>query len=649
MLKPILTSFFLVCLTFLNNLMAQTREFEGVYRVNQYKGQANFEYKTVEGDTVLDGSFVMKKADGEALFNSGDQYFHFEGTFKENLPQGNWVFHFGDFKEGERTGLIDNQYQISINGVKETFTGELIDGKPQGDWVYNSVMMQNSEVDQLLFKSTIEFENGVPQKSFRIENERMSLIGRFLRDGLAHDVWELYGDSSPDAIEKWHFSDGLLNRIIFVNQEELDTLQFYENELTNPSVINLDDRFINLLQLNQRIWAETNKLSGSRMNNMLVENANYYRKTDEILSTLGQSTFMPEFKVKVPYFPIEGDEIAALNAISESLGKSQILTDLMLNSAPIQILKLSDDSVSFLVSAVETVEAIYVKPLQEMLNYQEQEILQFVDRDTLLAKTWSSDSRSTTFAVKYASSQGEKTVSTSGPNAGSYSFQGNALTDIERMGAYAFYTLDSIHNEFLKKLSIEEREEELEGLEGQLVSQIGVLNDLIDSLLGVTKEPAVGMLGNIKSNGSDKLKSYSSIQDMEHRISRVVELRQCFEEMGDLARVVSILPDQQAELKDVYTERVWNPFTVTLMDEEQKKRIKAAYDNVLIPFYIKEVDAEFDCDRTSELKELLETTHQQMLDLWESETSVLERKLKRENDPLEVLRLFDAHLTETEN
>ena len=246
-----------------------------------------------------------------------------------------------------------------MDGVKQSSNGRLINGKPEGEWVHLAQSLENSEVDALLFKSTFDFKDGVPQKSFRIENEKMSLIGRFLRDGHAHDVWELYGEDSPDAIEKWYFTDGRLNRIILGINDEVDTLRFYESEITTPQVINLDKRFIDLLRLKQLIHKRSNRLASSRMNGLLVENAGYYKKIDDILSNLGESTFMPEFKVKVPHYPLGDDEIRSLGAIQDYLKRSEAISNRVLSSAPVQILKFSDESVLLLVSAIETINQSY--------------------------------------------------------------------------------------------------------------------------------------------------------------------------------------------------------------------------------------------------------------------------------------------------
>ena len=229
----------------------QTLRYQGTLQVGKYVGKADFYYRVAANDTLLDGPFKMQRSNLEALLQKGDYSFSFEGEFKDNYPTGAWRFQFGEFQSDSVTQVVDYQYRLNITGTQEEAEGMLAKGRADGKWVITTNHIIDSEVDRTLFKSSIEFENGVPQKSFFIENARGTMVGRFLRNGLAHDEWTFYSEIDPGISESWHFADGRLERIEIQNDEERKTINLYNSAIANPSIINLDERYLSVLRIKQ--------------------------------------------------------------------------------------------------------------------------------------------------------------------------------------------------------------------------------------------------------------------------------------------------------------------------------------------------------------------------------------------------------------
>ena len=76
------------------------------------------------------------------------------------------------------------------------------------------------------------------------------------------------------------------------------------------------------------------------------------------------------------------------------------------------------------------------------------------------------------------------------------------------------------------------------------------------------------------------------------------------------------------------------------MDETVKRRILSAYTNVLIPYYLKNITQGLPCENAPQWIELVNKTYDRMLELREEDTRKMERKLKKEEDPLVVLQRF---------
>ena len=61
----------------------------------------------------------------------------------------------------------------------------------------------------------------------------------------------------------------------------------------------------------------------------------------------------------------------------------------------------------------------------------------------------------------------------------------------------------------------------------------------------------------------------------------------------------------------------------------------------MVPYFLRQAKSEFKCNQAKELNVLMKATYQRMLELRDENTSKLERKLRKENDPNTVLELFE--------
>jgi glutamyl-tRNA reductase len=85
---------------------------------------------------------------------------------------------------------------------------------------------------------------------------------------------------------------------------------------------------------------------------------------------------------------------------------------------------------------------------------------------------------------------------------------------------------------------------------------------------------------------------------------------------------------------------VWNPFTATIMSDQIKGRLTEAYDGLLIPSILTRIKTGLACAQVAEVHSILDQLYAKMKTLRKQNTSKLERKLRRENDPNTALELF---------
>ena len=76
------------------------------------------------------------------------------------------------------------------------------------------------------------------------------------------------------------------------------------------------------------------------------------------------------------------------------------------------------------------------------------------------------------------------------------------------------------------------------------------------------------------------------------------------------------------------------------MEEVVKKRIIDAYEDILVPHLLETVQNRLDCDNAEAIVLIFDRLYRRMLELRDEDTSKLERNLKREQDPDDILVLF---------
>ena len=616
------------------------RLFEGELKANQYVGDARYQYSIIENDTVLDGFFDFKKANLDALLKKQDYTFHFSGSFKKNRPNGYWKFQFGTFESNNESQVIDYQYRVAINGLQEEASGEIRNGKPNGKWVYSANEITDSKISSILFKSTITFNEGIPKQSFKIENDSITLVGRFLRNGLAHDQWSLFAPSGLGAAENWTFNNGLLEKIEIENNGTATTIKVFQKQLKEKKQINLDSKYIKTIAL----MLDLNKKSlddvGGGMQNLLSKNAAYYQKIDSILTALGDFSFLPEFKVAVPYYQLTERENSELDTIQNLFSSAQNNSNAILDNTQLNIIKRSDSEAAYYYAVVEKIRTNFLNPTKKLLEYKASGIVEFTPRNELIHLLWKNNKPETLIAVNPSgdSIANHRTYQLKDDRV--YDFSKSDLKTVQQIIQYASKSLQEINAQLTNKLTKEQRQNELIQLEKKLILQRETLEAIIDSVTINSNKPIRVALSNVIKIADKKLSGYAAVKDYKLRLERGNKIKSCYKDLINLAESIALLPEQEVAIKEKYQDRIWNPFMANLMDEEVKKRITTAYRRVLIPHFLNSINDDLNCEKVAALNVLMKRSYQRMLELRVENTSKLERKLRRTNNPQVVLELF---------
>ena len=635
MIKPPKKRLFPAILFFSFSLLAfgqEQKTYEGPLKVGPYSGNAVYEFLISDLDTIFDGNFQLQQSNLETLVENEDTSFRFSGRFAKGTASGPWEFEFGAYQTNSQSQVVGYEYRVLVSGVQEMGKGNLIDGKPDGNWTYIINQIKDSEIEKNIFKSSFSFDKGVPLQSFQIENDSSVLLGRFLRDGLAHDEWSFYGTESVENIEDWFFEDGLLKKVYIKSNGLSKEIAVFTKGVANYKTVALSEGYLTLLESIIQLQGEE-----SQIVSLLNQNMEYYQKIDNVLNHLGTSDFKTNMKVKVPHFPLTPLQKSTLEKIVSEYKAAEKISSLILENTHLNIVKRTDSEALFYYNAAQKINNEFLVPLSTLVDYEELEIIQFQEISELIQNLWPKGKPSTDI-VAVADQEGN-TRTFSLPSSDEFEYESNDLLAVEALATYAKMSLEYIKGSLASRLNNEEQLQMLNGLEEELIGLNNELEQELDTAKGLpsTYKDALKQLRNLADSS---LTNYADIKNPIEKMDYARGAKTCLKELRELATNIKQLPKQIEAVEKEYTDAVWNPFMANVMEEEVKKEIVTAYRDILIPYFISAATHELTCDSSGTLSEQMTTIYQKVLDLRNKDTRKLERKLRREKRPKEVFALI---------
>lgn len=616
----------------------ERQHYSGPLQIGQYSGNADFDYLISDGDTIYDGDFRFQKSSFETVLQKRDTSFSITGDFDRGTAKGPWRFRFNAFQSDKNTKLVDFEYRVLVSGIQEEGSGALSAGAPDGNWVYEVNRIKASEVESVLFKSEMTFDVGVPQQNFKIASDSVVLVGRFLRNGLAHDEWSSFAVNSVAETETWFFNEGLLQRILIVSDGTSKEIPVFENSSQPLRTIILDKNYI-------KIVSSAVRVSGNSLHHkkgiagLLVRNESYYNKLGKILSEMGSTDFSPKYKVKVPYKPLDSLESAQLNTIVKDYEVAEGIARNLLNNSHLNIVKRSDPEVRYFYGVAATIKKEFLEPLRPLVTFQKDSIVPYLKLSDLLTEIRSNGRPEKRIVVKGDSLQADRTFELD--NSEAFAIDGEDLNSVGQLVAYAKASMLSIEASLSDQLTSEESILALNSLEVDLIRKNDSLVRHIDSLQKILPSSYNKALENIKAFADNALSSYAAMENLEQKLVYGNTLDVCMKSLMTLADTLGRLPNEIQIIDSLYTDNIWNPFMATLMEETVKKRIINAHTKIVIPYFLERIATDLSCDNVKDISNGIASANDMVVALREQDTKKLERKLRRAKEPLEILSLLE--------
>ncbi len=636
-IKRLFPVFLFLVLTF-QTFGQEPKAYEGPLKVGPYLGKAVYQYTISDLDTIFDGDFQLERSNLETLVENEDTTFRFSGTFDKGIAHGPWQFEFGAYQTNSQSQVVGYQYRVLVSGVQEIGAGSLVEGKPDGRWTYTINQIKDSEIEKILFKSSIYFDEGVPQQNFQIENDSSVLVGRLLRDGLAHDEWSFYATENVEDTENWFFQNGLLRSIQLKSDRISKEISIFGTNASNYKTTQLNAQYIALLDA-----VLDNDKEKSHISQLLEQNNGYYKKISEVFDHLGSPDFETNIKVRVPYYPLDSLQNKMLEQITADYKIASDLSNAILDNSHLNIVKRTDPEAFFYYNVAEKIHNDFLKPLGTLVGYKEHEIVQYQEISTIMERLWPNGKPNKEIIV-VADEKGEERAF-SLPSSEEFEYEGNDLLSIAALGTYAKMSLEYIKGSLASRLTNDEQLQILNGLEEELIALNNSLEKQVDSLPEKLPSDFQKALEQLQNVADSSLTVYASIKNPSKKMEYGKEVKNCLSQLNSLAITIKELPQRREEIQKKYTDAVWNPFMANVMEEEVKKRIVNAYKNILIPYFLSTITQELQCDNVGNLNDEISYTNQRILDLRDIDTRKLERKLRKEKRPKEVLKLLNEQST----
>ncbi|WP_349351239.1 MULTISPECIES: hypothetical protein [unclassified Flagellimonas] len=634
--KQWLFSVFLVLAVILPSLGQDPKTYEGPLQVGDYSGQAVYQYIISDLDTIYNGDFLWQQSNLETLVENEDASFRISGAFDQGIAHGPWQFEFGEYQTNSQSQVVGYEYRVLVSGTQEKGEGRLSEGKPDGNWTYTINQIKDSEIQQILFKSDITYDKGVPQQNFQIENDSSVLVGRFLRDGLAHDEWSYYGTERVEDMEDWFFDDGLLRNIRLTTDQVSKEIQVFDTNAPNYKTIPLHMGYIALLEA---VLQEQEVESG--IAGILSQNLSYYQKIDKVLRQLGSDGFQMEAKVKVPFYPLDSLQTKTLEQIASDYQVAANLSRTILRNSHLNIVKRTDPEAYFYYNVAQKISTDFLEPLKALVSYQENDIVAYQEIPVMLQRLWPNGKPGTEITV--AANEAGALRSFRLPSSEEFGYESNDLLSVAALGTYARMSLEYIKGSLASRLTNEEQLQMLNGLEEELIQLNNLLEREVDSVDGLANDYK-NALAHLQQLADSSLTTYADMKNPNEKLTYGKSIKICLMELTDLAQSLKNIPQQQETIKKEYTNAVWNPFMANVMAEQVKKRITESYEEVLIPYFLKATSS-LECVNVKALNEQIIQTHKTILGLRNKDTRKLERKLRSEKRPMEVLQLLQVTST----
>lgn len=457
-------------------------------------------------------------------------------------------------------------------------------------------------------------------------------------------------DSAGSVIETLKYESGVLKSHnidiggsnVRMKHEALDDNSLEENTLTS---IPFDKMYFEILQLStlgndDQVSIKTIEGIQSATSALVTSVFKSYMSCNGHDIWEGNVTITAP-KVKVKKYPFSQGEKENLNNSSFLLEESNSIIDDFLTDSQVEISRNSNDTIAKYYKVYQYYDTA-LNVLDQVFEELREPAIEYVRRSRVIPKlfvgteypeniSYDIDGQSVEFPFDFPNSLKAEQAT--------ISLLFNQLESIHKKLVILNTTLQPLLDKEKQRVDLAEDERKLVEKRDSILHLFGSENELNEYQLKVAQ--------SVTNYIQEKFKSYAK-QPLDERVETLSSILSCYSSFIELYDQLEALPKQVRELKILYTRTVWNPFTMTDMDEIVKERVYNAYRNTLLDFCMEKLENNIRCGNVESSMSNFELLFKKMKMLREQDTSELEREIVRETDPVVLINAFGLKIETSE-
>jgi hypothetical protein len=634
--------------------------FNGPFAVGElWNGSATYGFQSVNGKAVMDGAFRFQLTEPDPIDTTLTHHIQIEGNYDKGQKSGAFTFKRKLVSFAGTPSFSNYQAVFPVSGSELTIAAEFKNGRAHGNWRMLEVVIGDGQPIDTLIWVEARFNQGVFTGQFAGKSKRTAIVGQLDANGYLDGPWKFTAvDDLLRFDEMRVFDAGLLREHLFSATGQQAVIS-YPGLATPDSTqrtrsVEVGDGYFELMDFAREVYSTAGVTGAARrLDERSTLNNAEWRRIIEALYTVDGVNIWDALPGGAVLAPIKSrlTTVAVPNEVRKKM-KSAVETHTLalrlakevLENPVVEMGRFANEEVGFSHAALQVFYAqlVQLNPLVELLNDSlapclnlnrvvEMQIREFQYPETVrFSFNQTEQSRAYNFPHETLSEINDVPLLA-------------ALMDLLLMRVEKLKTaIESPLEGYIEEVALREKE-----------AQLLVLRDSIQWYFGGGFPPNGGMLPDnpfyarfapvFLRRSEDALSSYA-VLPAERKSAASDSLIQCFEGVLAFHGFLKQLPLRLAFVKTEYTGTIWNAYTFTYMDEVVKERLFKAYEHVLLPALLNDIENAQSVYLLAVKQENLRRLIDRMLALRLQDTKELERQVRKQSDVAALAQLLGLEL-----
>lgn len=614
-------------------------------------GESQYQFFLSGKDTILQGPFLFRStsldAEGDNLFLS----LQYQGNFKSGFKDGAWIYSFKVLQPLKDFFEDDNKITFMSRGTERLVKAEFADGKASGCWEWSEQDIDQSSTTGASSRMQASFEQGVLNGEIVGEIHHHHIVGKADNGALADGKWiikfpekdnrswvevrifrhgqliEHFLSSGADTI---HYRYGGLE----IRDEWVEVpLHIYLKVLSKALLTDDSDALVGNMKLNaEDYFQQSNLLLAQAFSGFLSH------RDERIWGQISGAEEPSMLKFKVPKLPApSGREQANSIHLKKLIADTQEDLSELLNDSEIEINRYINPKVTLYSEALRAHEKVLNSYSQLIVSLSDPSF-EFIRKSEFYSFMLASIQYPERLKFEVEGIKYEEP----------FAFPRLASTDYDELHHLKAFVVEienavkGLEDSLDNALEVKQKEKRLQEKEQALIKQREEVLALFSN--ASDREDYNAYHRSIESAVFDELqrsfKAYAALDNFK-KMERIDELQQCFEAFSQLYEIQAAIPSKLDRVREAYTRVVFNPYTMTDMEERAKERVYAAFENYVLPYYFSDIQSSIACERLTAKLGNFESMYRTMISIREQDTRELEKELRRQSSAERIIQLLN--------